>query len=256
MRPHGPRSSKRATLPRLQRRFPAALAASQLTTHMLQRAWTSGSSRSCSAIRACDPRRSRPPDRAAADHSARCCARPPTASSRKKARPWLIPAFARQRRPSSRRTSSAGSVPDTLLDTASRMMPSQKKALRTSPPAARQGWGDGSSAATTAATRSGTTTAAETGHAPNATEPRPGSGSKSVKPAVAVPLVSRRRDRCLADSHDVPSQPEAPVRHADASLGRRGQGSLCRETALGQCPASVRAPHLERPVGITAMSTC
>ena len=43
--------------------------------------------------------------------------------------------------------------------------------------------GDGSTAATTATTRSGTTTAAGTGHAPNATEPRPGSGSKSVKPS-------------------------------------------------------------------------
>ena len=42
-----------------------------------------------------------------------------------------------------------------------RMMPSQKKRhFRTSPPAARQSWGDGSTAATTATTRSGTTTAA------------------------------------------------------------------------------------------------
>ena len=44
-------------------------------------------------------------------------------------------------------------------------------------------WGDGSTAATTATTRSGATTAAGTGRAPNAMEARPGSGSKSVKPS-------------------------------------------------------------------------
>ena len=63
------------------------------------------------------------------------------------------------------------------------MMPSQKKCFRTSPPAALQSWGDGSTTATTAIRRSGTTTAAGTGRAPNAMEARPVSGSKSVKPS-------------------------------------------------------------------------
>ena len=50
----------------------------------------------------------------------------------------------------------------------------------------------------------------------------------------------------------VPSQPEVAVRHADASLGRGGQGSLCPETApRGTARHAVRAPHLERPVGLS-----
>ena len=44
-------------------------------------------------------------------------------------------------------------------------------------------WGDGSTAVTIATTRSGVTTAAEIGRAPNAMGARPGSGSKSVKPS-------------------------------------------------------------------------
>ena len=62
-----------------------------------------------------------------------------------------------------------------------RMMPSQKRRFRTSLPAARQSWGDAFTAATTAMRRSGATTAAVTGPAPSAMEPRPGSGSSSVK---------------------------------------------------------------------------
>ena len=64
-----------------------------------------------------------------------------------------------------------------------RMMPSQKKALSDIAACALESWGDGSTAATTATTRSGITTAAATGRAPNAMAARPGSGSKSVKPS-------------------------------------------------------------------------
>ena len=55
-----------------------------------------------------------------------------------------------------------------------------------------------------------------------------------------------------AVARGVPSQPEVAVRHADASLGRGGQGSLCRETApRGTARHAVRAPHLERPVRLS-----
>ena len=64
-----------------------------------------------------------------------------------------------------------------------RMMPSQKKAFGHRRLLHARARGDGSTAATTAIRRSGTTTAAGTGHAPNAMATRPGSGSKSVKPS-------------------------------------------------------------------------
>ena len=62
-----------------------------------------------------------------------------------------------------------------------RMMPSQKRALSDIAACCTRELGDGSTAVTTAMRRSGTTTAAVTGRAPNAMEARPGSGSKSVK---------------------------------------------------------------------------
>src|SRR3954449_6312524 len=64
-----------------------------------------------------------------------------------------------------------------------RMMPSQKKALSDIAACCTRELGDGSTAVTTATTRSGVTTAAGTGRAPNAMEARPGSGSKGVKPS-------------------------------------------------------------------------
>ena len=64
-----------------------------------------------------------------------------------------------------------------------RMMPSQKKALSDIAACCTPELGDGSTTATTAIRRSGTTTAAGTGRAPNAMEARPVSGSKSVKPS-------------------------------------------------------------------------
>ena len=50
----------------------------------------------------------------------------------------------------------------------------------------------------------------------------------------------------------VPSRAEVALRHADASLGGGGQGSLCPETTpRGTAWHAVGAPHLERPIGLS-----
>ena len=168
----------------------------------------------------CDPRRDlHPPDRAAAGpapHAAVPDHRRPLRG--KEAQPWLIPRSPAKGWPSSWRTSYRRFGPQYTSQYGHRMMPSQKKALSDIAACCTP------ELAGTALnrlrrlplTRSGTTTAAGTGHAPNATNPGPAvarrASSRAVMPAfadfhavVTVPSKSAR---------NVPYATEVAVRHA------------------------------------------